>query len=331
MNEPAFSIADMVRQITAGTWGKIRSPEHTAVRRLAEEYGEPTGGYYRLPHDALRDASKATAGALVGTARIGYIETLRPASVVMRLGAVTDTVARTDVTIATGTGGVAVEWLTGENDEITESTPVFGSASAVPKLLGGYLEVSRRLLLQSNAEEILRRELRNAAAAALDAAVIAGTGGGGEPLGILGTPGIGSVSGTSLDYADIVEFQSDVASANGVVTPDALGWAAAVDAASLLKQRMKAASTWSPIWEGDLSDGIVEGKRAIGSNSVPDDALIYGDWSGVTLYDWEASGLLVSLDPYSQFTAGIVGMRILLGVDVVVTRPKSFAVATSIT
>jgi HK97 family phage major capsid protein len=221
--------------------------------------------------------------------------------------------------------------LTNEADPITESAPAFGSASATPKLLGAYLEVSRRLLLQSNAEEVLRAELRAAAGAAIDAAVVAGSGANGEPLGLLNTSGIGSITGTDLDYADLIDFQAAVATGEGVRDPSRLGWVGAVDVAELLKARVRFAGTDSPLWVGDVNDGLIDGKQAFATNAVPDGALLYGDWSGITLYDWEANGLQVSLDPFSKFQSGIVGMRLLLAVDLVVTRRPAFAVATSIT
>lgn len=58
-------------------------------------------------------------------------------------------------------------------------------------------------------------DLARVLAIAKDAAAI-NSGGSGAPVGILGTAGIGSVVGTTIDLAKILEFQTDVAGANAL-------------------------------------------------------------------------------------------------------------------
>ena len=62
---------------------------------------------------------------------------------------------------------------------------------------------------------------------------------------------------------------------------------------------------------------------------MPAGTAIYGDWSGVQIVEWD--GAAIEVDPFSKFTAGIVGVRLLLPCDVLTARPKAFSVASSIT
>jgi HK97 family phage major capsid protein len=172
--------------------------------------------------------------------------------------------------------------------------------------------------------------LRNAAAAALDVAVLAGSGASGEPLGLTNTVGVGSVSGTSLAYDDVIEFQTDVGDLNAVINRGSLGWTTTPSVAAALKQRHRVASTDSPLWVGDVNAGLLDGKRAVSTLSCPADTLIYGDWSGITIFQW-GEGLVIEVDPFSKFQQGVVGVRLVLPIDVLVARPSSFAIASSIT
>ena len=99
--------------------------------------------------------------------------------------------------------------------------------------------------------------------------------------------------------------------------------------AKLLKGRQRFTGTDTPLWQGALHDGQIEGVRAISSTVVCTAAMIYGDWSQVLVPEWGA--LAVGVNPYANFPAGIVGIRAMWFIDVIVRHPASFTVATSIT
>ena len=197
-----------------------------------------------------------------------------------------------------------------------------------PKNCGAYTEISRQLLLQSSpgAEVLVTADLAAVVATAADLAVLAGTGTA-QPTGIISTGSIGGVSGTDLALAGIIEFQTDVAGNN--VIPAAGGYVTTPAVAGLMKARMKVTNDYSPIWEGNLWDGTVEGFRAMSSAQMPSATMLFGDWSEVVVGEWGV--LEVDVNPYANFAAGIIGVRAIYSMDVAVRRPQAFSYASSIT
>jgi HK97 family phage major capsid protein len=203
---------------------------------------------------------------------------------------------------------------------------VFGAVVATQKLLGATIYLSRKLLLQSNAEAIIRIELTRAAAA-LDAAILAGTGNLGQPLGIVGTPGIGGFTGASLDLAALRNGQLDCAAA-AEGRPLAMVTTATV--ADLLARRPRVASSDRMLLEGATADGTVEGIRCMATSNCPTATAVIGDFSSAFVVEF-AGGMQIEVDPYTRFKTGDVGVRLLLPVDVMIARPAAFSIATSIT
>jgi len=163
---------------------------------------------------------------------------------------------------------------------------------------------------------------------AADLGVLEGTGSGGQPTGISGTAGIGSVSGTSLAAAGAIEFQTDIASAN--VTPLRPGYVTTPAVAGLLMVRPELPSTGTTrLWTGNIWDGAIFGLPAMTSNQLTAATMIFGDWQEVVVGEWGV--LEVEVNPYANFQAGIVGVRALYSMDVGVRRPFAFSRATTIT
>lgn len=99
------------------------------------------------------------------------------------------------VDIPKQTGGSTAFWVN-ENAEITKSNLTFGQITMSPKMVGALVAMSNRLLRMSNpsAEKIVRNDLVNCLARAVDYAGLRGAGGSNVPLGIANTPGINTVT-----------------------------------------------------------------------------------------------------------------------------------------
>ena len=284
------------------------------------------------PVQQTRDLTVATAGAggyLVQTSNMGFIDLLRNRSVAMRMGATRLSGLRDSITIPRQTVGGTAIWLANEASTITESTPTFVQIALSPKSVGAYSEISRQLLLQSNpaADAIVTGDLAAQTAIAADLAVLEGSGAGGQPTGISGTSGIGSVTGTSLGFAGILNFQEDVATAN--VMPVRGGYVTTPAVSSFMIQRVKYASTASPLWEGNIWDGTMQGFPAMSSNQLTAATMIFGDWANIIIAEWGT--LEVEVNPFANFQAGIVGVRAIYSMDVGVRVPASFSRAVTIT
>jgi HK97 family phage major capsid protein len=291
----------------------------TPVERLAE----------RMLQRDLTVASGAGGGFLVQTSNVSFLEILRNKSVLFNMGATRLSGLRDSVTIPKMTVAATTTWLANEAAQISESTQTFAQVALSPKTVGGYTEISRQLMLQSNPsiEGIVSSDLAQVVALDIDLKGLNGSGSAGQPLGLIGTSGVGSVVGTSIAYAGIIEFQTDVFAGNAL--NGRCGYIATGVVAGLLKQRVKFSSTASQIWEGRLDDGSVDGYRAMASNQVPTGDLIFGDWSQLIVAEWGV--LEVEVNPFADFKAGIVGVRAIASIDIGIRYPVAFSVATSVT
>jgi HK97 family phage major capsid protein len=291
---------------------------------------------FYVPTDELtvtRDATVAgTGGFLVETQNVGFIDLLRNRSVLFRMGAqrMTGLIGNVAIPKLTGTGSAT--WLASESAQVGEIDQTLAQVPLSPKTVGGYTEISRQLLMQSNpsVETIVVSDLARVVGLAVDTAGLVGTGASGQPAGILDNAydaGRGSVDGTSLDFAKTMEFQSDVATANAL--SETCGYVTTPAIAGLLASRMKVANDFSPIWEGNILNGTVAGFRAMSSGQMPTAGLLFGDFSQMIVAEWGA--LTVDVDPYANFKAGIVGVRVLMTCDIAIRHEGAFSFAATVT
>jgi HK97 family phage major capsid protein/HK97 family phage prohead protease len=290
------------------------------------------GGYLDQRHGIKRDLTAASAsggGYTVGTSIVGFDPLLRNISVLMRMGVTRLPGLRDNVTIPRQTASATASWLGSEADTIAESQQTFTQLPLTPKDVGGYTEISRRLLQQSSigVEAMVSADLAAVVALAADAAGLSGSGADGQPTGLDNVTGIGSVSGTSLGFAGILEFQTDVATAN--VMPMRGGYVTTPAVAALMIQRVKYSNTASPLWDGNIWDGSMQGFPAMSSNQIATAVMYFGDWSKMVLAEWGT--LEIDTNPYAGFTQGIIGIRALYSLDVGVRYPAAFSRAGSIT
>lgn len=227
-------------------------------------------------------------------------------------------------------GTVTTGWLGTEGQLIAESDLAFAVAAATPKHVGAYTEISGQLLRQTTpfAQNFVLIEIARAVAAALDRAIIQGSGAAGQPQGILDAAGIGSISGASLAWSGVLDVVHAVENGDAVVNPAALGWAIPPTTAKLLRAREKATGSGFIIDDANRMAGY----PVDATNSVPAATALFGDWSGAALLEWAV--LQVGADPYgvnsALFVKNLVGIRALWTCDLIVLRAKSFCKSTGI-
>ena len=280
-----------------------------------------------------RDLTVATANAggyLVATDNLAgsFIEMLRAEMVMMELGVTTLDGLVGQVTIPKQTAASTMYYPANEGTAITESQPTLGQLSLTAKHAGIYVELSRALLLQSNpaADALTIADIQKQIGIGVDTGIYAGSGAP-QPTGLAGTGGIGSVTGTSLAYAGIVEFQTDVGTANGLDRSCAYLTTPAV--AGLLMQRQRFSSTDSPLWTGTVQRGTMAGYTARASSLVTAATMAFGAWRQIILAMW--GDLEIARSEYANFPAGITGIRGFISYDVGVRQAGAFSYASSIT
>ncbi len=307
---------------------------HEAILKRAGVNEAPNNGIYVPVEIQKRDMTSAGASGsnyLVPTDNLAgsFIDLLRNRALVARLGATMLPGLSGNVTIPKQTAAGTAYWLTNEATAITESQPTIGQLALTPKNIGAYTEISRQLMLQNSpaADALVMNDIAKVIAIGIDLAAFEGSGASGQPTGISNTAGIGSVTGTSIALAGIVEFQTDVAGSNALAGNCA--YVTTPTVAGLLAQRQRFSSTDTPIWEGNILDGKVMGFTAASTLQLTAASMIFGDFSQVVIGEW---GMLeLALNPYANFTAAISGIRGIQTVDVGVRVAGAFSRATSIT
>lgn len=334
-----YSIERLLDGLAANSVQRLAPREWEASEIIAARlHREPRPGYAFVPisRDALaqRDLTANVAGAggyLVASTNPGdlFVAALRNASVTNRFG-VRRIPMMDNAYVPRATGSFTTGWLATESSQIGESTPAFAAAVGTPKHVGGYGEVSGKLLKASSpaAQAFIITELARAVAEAYDVAVISGTEFSGQPTGILNVPGIGSEAGASIAWTGILNMLATVETAKGLVAPEAAGWAVDPASAKILRGRERSAGS------GYIMDGnVIGGYRALSTGSVPAGTALFGDWSQVVLLEWGV--LELGADPFgvnsALFTKNLVGLRAIWSCDVMVMNSESFCKASSIT
>ena len=272
----------------------------------------------------LNVGTGSLGGHLVDNAVTAAAAALFPVSTVVRLGATVLDGLRGDINIPRVTGNGTGYWL-GELGTATASDPTLGQIACSPKHVGAFTQVSRQLLLQSQAEALVGRHLMGLLGAAIDAAVIAGTSTDATvPLGIRYASGITLSTGTSYDNAAAQAQVKAAATAN--VVDENIKFLGTPAVRELLAKRAANGTGSEYLWSRDR----LASKPAFVSGNVPASTILCGDFSHVVIPTW-GPGLQVETDPFQVFAAGIVGMRVFASLDVAVTQPAAFAVSVSIT
>ncbi len=320
-----FSIVRAIQALSTGNW-KGAGLELEASRAVAKKLGRDPQGIY-IPYETLRrdlTVGTATAGGhTVGTdiAADSFIELLKNRMAVMAMGARSLTGLVGNVAIPRQTSGATAYWVA-ESAAVTESAQAFDQVTLSPKTVGAFTDISRKLLLQSSidVEAFVRNDLAATLALAIDLAALNGSGASNQPTGIINTSGVGAVDLTGgISWADVVELESDLATANADV--GSMGYLTTAALRGTMKTTLKASGVAGYLWEGD---GTVNGYRALVSNQVPSGKIVFGNWADLIIGMWGA--LDITTDIYTGSTSGTVRVVALQDVDIAVRHAASFSV-----
>lgn len=349
-----FSLSRAVMAEASGDWSEA-GLEREVAQEIRSQIGRSAEGIY-VPSWALakRDLLNGTVqhrdlltstntGAMLGTEHLhsAFIDSLRPEVPVMELGARVIPGLVQDVVIPRQTAGTSAEWIA-EDAAATESTPLYDGVPLAMKQLSANARLTRKMRKQAlpALDQIIRDDLRREIAVKLNAAAINGAGTATEPLGLLNTPGIGSVEigpdGGMLAWGHVTALMAAVENADAGMGE--LGFLSNYKVKGRMLSTPKFESGDTAILEADRKGAHVAGYRALFTSLVPSDltkgsgtslsALIFGNWSDMLIGQWGGMDLIV--DDVTESTRGNIRVTIHSEWDIAIRHPESFAAITEI-
>jgi len=298
----------------------------SAMREKAMSQGTDTAGGYIVPEEAITQV----------------IERLKAQVVAYDLGARDMTGTGVPVTIPKLTSSATGYWVS-ENSTITSSDLGFEQINMVPKTVAGRVILSNLLLETSTptADSIIEQDLASQLGLAVDAGVLNGSSGGGagEPVGIMQTSGVSTVTtaaqiGTPPTVANMMEFLSDLDNANAL--RGKLGFCLHPLALSEIRQMtVDYAGTSTPLTAVNTSTGFADTlfgypMRTSTQMVAPTASnfarsVLFGNWDDVMICRWGGLRLLASDTSDDAFSKDQTHVRATMRVDVALRHPESFA------
>jgi len=302
--------------------------ERECSAAVAKKLGRSARGLF-VPYDvqiAKRDLQITGAGTganFVATNLMAadFITAMRNTMALPQLGVTMMTGLSGDIAIPKGAAATGY-WIA-ETAEPTESTPTLSQVTGSPNTVGGTVDISRKLLLQSSVdvEAYVRNEIAIALANAIDAAAFNGAGTS-EPLGLLTGPISTDVTMTagSVTYADICSMISTVTGKNAQFN----NLKFAVTNEVFWKLAATATSTNGPVFIADYNTNRILGRPAVVSENVTANYGFVADWSYMIVAMW-GNGLDLTVDPYTGSKSGLVSVTGFMDADILIKDANAFA------
>jgi len=284
----------------------------------------------------------ADGGALVGTNRLDaqFIDLIRNRSAFLNSGLTTLTGLEGNVEIPKKLGS-STYYFVGENNDVPNSKLTFGLVNMIPRTIGVRVPVSRRAMIQTSPdiENLVRLDMAESVALGMDYTIGYGTGSNGQPLGIINTAGIGSVtladgtaitfpanlgggSGNSGNWGDYVDLETAIAANN--LDAGSMRYVMNSSVRGALKQTLRASAAGSDYIMTDA--GEINGYPVTVSNQMQTNDVLFGNFADCVVGMW--SGLDLIVDPYTQSASGQTIITVHQDFDVAVRRPQSFSLGT---
>lgn len=276
-------------------------------------------------------------GALVPTYWLmPYIELLRNKSVLNRVGI---------RSMGGLTGNVVIPRLTApstaysvaEIAALTASTPTVDQIPMTPHRIGALVNYSKQLIFQDSygAESLVRDDMTEVLALKKDLLGLNGQGGNSEPLGIMNTPGIGSVTfGATPTYIKMVLFETLIRELNVTGKLAYASTSATKGSLKTVAEALTGATTiggamnaiWKSIGGTGEEDGVVNGCQAVDSQQIPNNQVLAGAWD--QFIEGIFGGFDVVVDIFTLKANAEISVAMNLWIDYVARHPQAFCVST---
>ena len=293
-------------------------------------YGKTAQGVM-LPEEVMRnwsqrDLSAGSDGDLIGQDYRGgdFIDVLRNNSAVMPMATMLNGLSG-DVKIPRKTAASTAAFISSEGGAAGESEFTVGNVSLSPKTLGAFTDVTRQLMIQSSidVENLIRNDLAQSMAIAIDDGALEGSGSSGNPTGITNTSGINSVSLSSAaapTFAEMVSMETSVRVDNALMGD--LAYIVHPTNYGTLKTTEKATNTAQFVAVNDE----INGYKVVVSPQLTANNYVFGNFDDLLIGMF--GGLDIVVDPYSNSTSGTVRVVALQSIDTAVRHAVSFCAAS---
>ncbi len=304
--------------------------EREVSQEIAKRRGkQPQGIFTPL---GMRDFSVSGTGSNIVETDLKsdqFIDQLRNRMVTAQMGATMMMGLEGDVAIPKQTAASTAYWISTEGNAITsESQPTLSQITLTPHTLGAYTDITRKLLLQSSidAQNLVRNDLQKVVGLEIDRAAMFGTNASGQPKGLINITGVNDISCTAggMTFAEALNFERDIEIDNADIGE--MGWVTTPTIKALMRNTKKDTGSGQFLWE---DDNTVNGYRAMVSNQVTAQYVLFGVWSQLVIGMW--GGLDLTVDPYTNSTSGTLRIVALQDVDVACRYGKAFAITDDIT
>lgn len=299
--------------------------------------------------DVMKEASKRrdlsttvdSAGGFIVPVEIvsELIELLRSKTVVLESGATQMTgLTGSPVKIPKQTGGSTGFWV-GENQVITSSQVALGEVELSPHEAAALTKMSNRLLTLSSpsAEAIVRDDMMKVLARLLDLAALRGTGTLNQPLGIVNTAGINTVTSIGTPTVDdlydmlfeLEQDNADLGTIGFVFHPRTWN--------SLRKEKDSEGRYILMTDRQDPLKGTLIGLPFRQTTQIPitlsgnESEIFLANWADLLWGMWGGMEILASQETSDAFEKNQTWVRIITEVDFAVRHEESFVLGTGVT
>ena len=363
-----YSITAGIRAALTGDWS---SYEAGMVRELSTEVQKSMGRgpsaerAFFVPFNELTRATYVTSGASTGGNLVAtdlldqeFIEFLRNRSVMLAAGVRTMAGLVGNVAIPRRSGIASTYYLSTQTTAITQSESTFDQVTMSPKNLAALSKYSRQTLLQGTPgiEQLVRNDLVDGINVGIDLGILNGSGSSGQPTGIMGTSGIGSVAigtnGGAITMEKLIDLESELTIDNVAVDRNSISYVTNARVMGNMKKLRAGGSTTTdgPFLVNDSlvaigrggTPSVVNGYPVYVTNQVPNtltkgassgvcSAVVLGDFSQAMVGFW-GNGLEITVGEDSDdFSKALTSVRGIVAYDVAVRDPKCFAAILDVT
>ncbi len=316
-----YSIAKAALGVQTGNWSHAKAEKamNDEIREKAMSFGVDTSGGFLVPQEVTREV----------------IELLYAESVAVQLGATKlDNLTSAPVPIPRIGSGTTAYWG-GEAASITASDMALEQLLLNPHDLFALTVLSEKLLKlggNPSIEAMIRADMSQQLALAIDKAVMVGSGASGQPIGILNTSGVNTTTlSDPATYNQLLAAISEVRADNAL--KGKLGWA--MSNADMLEieqmsDTLHASATESVTQQLQRRQLLSpDGSKLLGypvkvSTQLTDGQVIFGNWADVLIAQW--GPIQLAMTNAVGFTTAQTHLRALTWCDVGVRHPVSFCI-----